>query len=255
MLPGQTLWAITSAQENRAERHFEERFRTAGCLSPVGATITGGSLNVVGGTPRQRGRYFGLRDVSSLARMSLYSESLKDRLRAIEIAPPPAPWRLVADIAVGGLVCVGLDSPIHGQEFVIAVSWTGRGVVDAFTGDLVARDRNELPQPWFDELSLQVAGIGPVADRHISVAGLWGGGLRRMTRYHWTVEVLAPDWPEEIVVLQPPGQKITLKDRASGCVVIDKPVTEVLAAGFCESGRVLVEATSSDLRIYARPDE
>ncbi len=170
----------------------------------------------------------------------------------METAPPPSPWRLVADAAVGGLVCVGLASPTKGRELVIAVSWSGRGVFDALSGELLARDRTELSQPWFDELSLRVDGIGPLARHGVSVAGLWGGGLRRMTGDHWTVAVHAPDWPEEMVVLQPPGKEILSPNHASGCVVIDRPVTELRAVGFSESGRVLVEATSSSLRLYAR---
>lgn len=170
----------------------------------------------------------------------------------METTAPPRPWSLVGSIAVGGLVCVGTDSDATGQELVIAVSWSGRGVFDALTGELMARDRTDLYASWFDELSLQVAGIGPLDDVQVPVAGLWGGGLRRMTPDLWTVEVVAPDWPEPMVVLQPPGQQIAIEDQASGCVVIDRPITELRAVGFSASGRVLVEATASDLRLYAR---
>ncbi len=184
--------------------------------------------------------------------MTQYRDELRRRLRAMATAPPPPPWQLTADAAVGGLVCVGIAEQSVTTELVMAVSWSGRGVFDASSGELIARDRDELTGDWFDELALEAPGIGPLDGRRVPVAGLWGGGLLRSTRDGWSVAVHAPDWPLEMVVLQPPGSDIMNERRASGCVVIDRPSADLRAVGFSASGRMLVQATSADLRLWVR---
>ena len=50
---------------------------------------------------------------------------------------PPWPWRLVVEVAVGGLHSIGF---VPGTECVLVVSSAGRGLHRADTGERVARD-------------------------------------------------------------------------------------------------------------------
>lgn len=184
--------------------------------------------------------------------MSDHLDRLRSRLRALQVTSPPSPWRHVGAFAVGGLLCAGTVSLALDREFVMVVSSSGRGVFDAATGEKVARDRAGPEDSELDELGLTVAGIGPLAGRRIRVAGIWGGGLPSTTSDGWSVTVVAPDWPLEMVVLERPGAWVMSERLATGCVLIDRPVSEIRAVGFSESGRVLVEATASDLALFVR---
>ena len=60
------------------------------------------------------------------------------------------------------------------------------------------------------------------------------------------------DWPEQRVILQPPGSDVMTERLAANCVLIDVPATEVRATGFAPTGRTFVLATASDLVIFGR---
>lgn len=185
--------------------------------------------------------------------MSDYTERMCARIRSLPVESPPQPWVEVSSIAVGGLLAVGVHQDEVGREFVVVLSGSGRGVFDAVTGEKVARDPSAMDGDWLEESQLRMQGIGPAQGEWLTIAGIWGGGLPASTSDGWMVRTVAPDWPDEIVVLEPPGRSIYSENLADGCVVFDKPITEVRAVGFTWSGQVLVEATSSDLQLWRRP--
>ncbi|MEU0480128.1 hypothetical protein ABZ260_13220, partial [Streptosporangium sp. NPDC006013] len=83
---------------------------------------------------------------------------------------------------------------------MLVVSSNGRGLFDCSTGARIARD----PDPdagWPDTDELVHEGIGPLSGITVPVAGLWGGGLHTTAPGSWAVDVVAPDWPVESVML------------------------------------------------------
>ncbi len=86
------------------------------------------------------------------------------------------------------------------------------------------------------------------------MSGLFGGGLPAGTSDGWAAERLVLQWPEEMLVLVPPGSWIL-------GLAFNKPAnfekisvgSEIRAWGFSPTGKSLVLATSSDVTIYTRP--
>ncbi|WP_431898728.1 hypothetical protein [Nonomuraea sp. bgisy101] len=64
--------------------------------------------------------------------------ALRRRFREAPLLPPPAPWRPLAPIAIGGLTDVGFG--FAGRDLLFVSSSTGRGVFDCVNGGRVARD-------------------------------------------------------------------------------------------------------------------
>ncbi|MCE3552394.1 hypothetical protein LWC33_13095 [Pseudonocardia sp. RS11V-5] len=104
-----------------------------------------------------------------------------------------------------------------------------------------------------DPYPVSAPGIGPLEGQRIAVAGLWGGGLRAFTPDGWWVTVIAPDWPEEGVVLVPPDAPDPLEDPTASQLVVAGGYGPVRAAGFSDTGRTLVVATTR-LHVWTRPD-
>lgn len=186
-----------------------------------------------------------------LLAVSDYADALRTRVREIPVAPPPPPWVAVPAIPVGGLTNVGIDGS-NGLELVLTISHAGRGVFNT-RGDRLARDDQEPSDSWLDEVGLEAGGIGPLAERRVRIAGLAGGGLPTSTRDGWHVRNLPVDWRDDFVVLEPPGCGALWTGHQSGCVaVFARDECELRAFGFSPSGRVLVLASSGDLRLYVR---
>lgn len=183
--------------------------------------------------------------------MTSHVEAIANRIRELSTEPPPDPWIPLQVFAVGGLAAVGFSAD---SSALLALSTGGgRSLYDVRSGEQIARDRNQDVNEWLSSDGVVARGIGPVQDEEIRVAGLWGGGLSAMTSDGWSCRVVAPDWPTERVVLQPPGADVIIEQFASGCVQIaDSAVVEVRAAGFSPDGRTLVVATSADLRLWIR---
>jgi hypothetical protein len=148
-------------------------------------------------------------------------------------------WKRVTLRAVGGLTEVGFSPD---ERFVLVVSWQGRGLLDTQTGEKVARD-SEAPQAdsrWLREEDGMVLGIGPLAEIPIRCVGLWGGELPTRSG-------------DAVVEVSSTGDEVRLRDERSGVSrLLQRPITEVHAAGFSPSGAVLVVATSSDIEILRR---
>ncbi len=171
------------------------------------------------------------------------------RLRSLETAEPPPLWQHLTTAAVGGLVAVGFEDD---SSALLVVSWSGRSLFDVSTGERLARDRDDDVAKWTSADYVAAQGIGPLEGVPVVVAGLWGGGLQRVTADDWSVSVVAPDWPDERVILQPPGCGILSEGHSDGCVQIAQPSNEVRACGFSRDGTTLVLATTSDLSIWSR---
>jgi hypothetical protein len=175
-----------------------------------------------------------------------YQEAIVARVLAAPIGPPPPPWRELDVIATGGLTEVGFA---RGSDLLLVCSHVGRGVFDGLTGERLARDRSEAFDA--DLAELEAEGIGPLAGQRIRMAGLHGGGLAASTPDGWSVERLTLDWPDDELLLVPPGGSIypprPVFHRLEGA-----GVTSLRAFGFSPTGRTLVIATSSELVLASR---
>lgn len=170
---------------------------------------------------------------------SAHLDPVRSKVRAAPIAQPPHPWRPLPTYAVGGLAYVGFD---HAGRYLLVVSSSGRGLFDCVTGEKVARQHDDYG-PWLDEDHLECTGIGPIAGETVRLAGLGGGGLRRGGAEGWSIETLAVDWPDNLVVLLPPFRSLYQPDAPFTVIASE---CELRAAGFSAPGRTLVVATSSD---------
>ena len=176
-------------------------------------------------------------------------QSTVDRLLGAPIGDIPAPWKLTGGAGVGGLESVGFG---RGTDLLLVTSSQGRGVFDCISGQRIARDRSD--DTTEDSINLEALGIGPLDGEVVRMSGLCGGGLPGGTSDGWVAERLIRQWPEETLVLVPPGSWID-------GLAFNKPAdftkvfvgSEVRAWGFSPTGRSLVLATSSDVILYARP--
>ncbi|MGH3761715.1 hypothetical protein [Actinophytocola sp.] len=186
-----------------------------------------------------------------------YADELRARFRHAPVGPPQPPWRpLVAAptaVAVGGLLGVGFAThPGDGVDLLLVASSQGRGLFDGATGERVARD----PDPDFDYpdgQDLCCTGIGILAGVRVPLAGLFGGGLHRVTPDGWMLDIVTPDWPAERVVLSAPSQDpFGEPDRGGWQVIHDETVCELRAVGFSPTGTTLVIASSCDFIMFTR---
>lgn len=171
---------------------------------------------------------------------------IQGQLPSLAVAPPPAPWRHVTTRAVGGLYEVGFGTA---SNLLLIISSSGRGVMDALTGEMRARDRSEGFE-WFDARELLAQGIGPLGGQTVRVAGLAGGGLAATTSDGWSVEAETFAWPERCVILKHPDW-YEFVDASAGCTKLAVEF-ELRAWGFSPTGRCVVVATSSEVYVYAR---
>lgn len=179
-------------------------------------------------------------------------EHLRERFAYLDAVPagdPPAPWRRVRVVAVGGLLQVGFGA---GTDLLLILSHAGRGVVDCATGDTLARDDGHY---WADRGRLEAEGIGPLAGEAVRIAGAGGGGLSQQTGDGWAVERLPLSWPAEELILSPPGEDMLVQAPAAGRGLAKLRVlpSELRAYGFSPTGLSLVVATASDVEIFHRP--
>ena len=181
--------------------------------------------------------------------MSFHDE-LRSRLRRVPLGQPPAPWRQVVSHAVGGLTEVGFASR---SDLLLVVSSQGRGLFDGRSEELAARDPAPPDDGWYDEVRLTALGIGPIGDQLVRLAGLHGGGLSACTDDGWAITRIAPDWPLESIVLDPPGSSVLYEGHDRGCTRIAEGF-EMRAYGFSETGLSLVVASSDHVELWCRPD-
>ncbi|MFJ2007517.1 hypothetical protein ACWHLZ_28820 [Streptomyces chartreusis] len=179
---------------------------------------------------------------------------MRNRLLAAPVVPAPEPWRRVAFEPVGGLLGIGFAShPDSGRDLVMVVSHDGHGLFDAVTGEKIARDRDPDPVDSTPDAvaDLSCPGLGPVAGGRVRIAGLFGGGLHTTTEDGWTLEVVAPAWPNERVLLSGDGGLPHSGPHGERWWhIFHSNYSELRAAGFSPSGRTIAVATSSDLSLW-----
>src|SRR3569833_9791 len=130
------------------------------------------------------------------------------------------------------------------RSFVGSFPMPGRGVFDCADGQLLVRDY-DADEAWPEGPELRCSGIGPLADDLIMIAGLYGGGLHRTTDDGWAVDVVAPDWPTERIVLSEAGSNLMADKATTGWRQVRREdFFQLHAYGFSPSGRTLVVATS-----------
>ena len=121
-------------------------------------------------------------------------------------------------------------------------------VVERADADSTDPDRADLGRADLDKV------LGPLEGDDVRVAGLFGGGLSRQTEDGWTVDALPLTWPDERLVLCPPGQTMFwAPDGQADPICLPGSATSLVAYGFSPAGRSLVVATSSDVAIFHRP--
>lgn len=173
-------------------------------------------------------------------------DPLRTRVRDAVIAPPPRPWKDVDTWAIGGLTEIGFGP---GTELLLVVSTQGRGVIDCHSGVKVARDPSGPVDDTYDPHRLMAKGIGPLDRQEIRIAGLHGGGLPNSTRDSWWATALPLDWPHHHLLLGGPRGWIYDNQTPFSKLAIE---SELRAFGFSDTGKTLVIATSSDVRIISR---
>lgn len=190
--------------------------------------------------------------------LSAYQLALRERLLAAPVVAPPTPWRPVFEpyAAVGGLLGIGFGvHPDSGHDLIMVVSHDGHGLFDAVTGERLARDRDPDPEDSTPDAGpdLSCPGLGVLAGSRVRIAGLFGGGLHTTTADGWTLEVVAPAWPNDRVLLSTDGGLPHPGPHGERWWhVFHSTYSELRTAGFSPSGRTLAVATSSDLTLWAR---
>jgi hypothetical protein len=166
------------------------------------------------------------------------NENLRKIYRDMIETSPPAPWRQV-HLHIGGVTAVGFGAD---TEWLLVMTHSGLGVVNAATGAIVARkDDNEIlthdPYPIF------ASGIGPLEGQRVVLGGLWGGGLRTTSRDGWVLHRASPSWPAECVILCPPAHP-EIEDQGFATMLVKDLDPPVRAFGFSDSGKTLVVANT-----------
>jgi hypothetical protein len=167
------------------------------------------------------------------------------------LLPPnlPSPWKMGTINRVGGCWHVGF-SP--GHDLLLVESTSGFSLFDTISGKQVARD-DGLGSSWEQKLALSVVGFDQIRAQIVPMAGLWGGGLRRMTADGFYLSMQAPKWPSERVVLSYPDPSGSNR-RKLQALVADDLETELRAYGFSDTGRSFIIATASTLTTFFRVD-
>ncbi|MEU6507435.1 hypothetical protein [Streptomyces sp. NPDC046942] len=190
------------------------------------------------------------------AELSPYQQAMRQRLLAAPVVPAPEPWQRIAYAPVGGLLGIGFAShPGTGEDLVMVVSHEGHGLFDAVTGEKIARDRDPDPEDDGRDVdpALWCPGLGPVAGSRVRIAGLFGGELHTTSGDGWKLEVVAPAWPNERVLLSRDGGLPHSGPYGERWWhIFHSHYSELRAAGFSPSGQTLAVATSSDLSLWTR---
>jgi hypothetical protein len=160
-----------------------------------------------------------------------------------------------SSVLVGGLIGIGFGThPVTGLDLLMVVSHDGFGLLESTTGVKIARDRDLHPQVATPQgPDLTCPGIGVLTGSRVRIAGLFGGGLHSTTEDRWTIDVVAPEWPHQRVILSANGGRHAGEPGTTWWHIFnDEGLGELRAAGFSPSGRTLVVATSSDVTMFVR---
>ena len=177
-----------------------------------------------------------------------FQRELVSYLRSLSVQDPPAPWRYVTRVHLGGVYGVGYG---ESSDLLLVVSAAGRGVFDCLTGDRIARDHDDN-EAWYSEDGLFAEGIGPLQGTRVSIAGIHGGGLRLTTSDGWSLELVSPNWPNSFLLLRPPWRSGMdyWKDAFKVAPSADDDV--ITAYGFSPTGSSFVCVMNHVADIFAR---
>ena len=149
-------------------------------------------------------------------------------------------WKLVSNIAIGGLLNIGF---VPDSKFLVVVSGNGRGIFDCSNGEKLARDYEEVWNGFDDETGI-VKGFDFLTGQEIRTSGLFcGDKLPKETEDGWVLKLKYL----EIVLFSKTNSQ---KDVVGNCIVC-----ELRAFGFSDDHNYFVVATSCDLAIYKRKDD
>jgi hypothetical protein len=157
---------------------------------------------------------------------------------------PPPPWKSVP-IDIRGVTAIGFGD---NSDFLLVLSHSGIGVVDVLTGQTLAREPSFFPS---DPYPVAAAGIGPLAGATVRLSGIWGGGMRTMSPDGWMLYKIAPNWPDECVVLCPPDAP-ELEDEGTATMLVKDANPSIRAYGFSDTGRSLA-VSNTELLLWSRP--
>ncbi|MCP4316807.1 MAG: hypothetical protein GY789_12540 [Hyphomicrobiales bacterium] len=162
-------------------------------------------------------------------------------------------WKCVVERAGGGLRAVGFD---RNSEDLLVISANGQSVVDSSTGASMFRNRES---DGYDADQLKGSRLDRPQDTAFDVAGIDGGALRTCTHDGWHAQAFQLAWPEAHYVLHPPGASIYnlrshMQQYQKDAIyfLLAREIGDVWAYGFSWSGRTLVLATNSDIKIWQR---
>lgn len=177
---------------------------------------------------------------------------LSARFAALDALAPaaemPAPWTIVAVVAVGGLTHAGFADS---TDLLLAISPSGRSVFECRDATRVVRDDEDAV---IDAGNLTTAGIGPLTDRTIRLSGLSGGGFPTRTSDGWGLERNPAAWPDDEIFLSAPGQTLLWSppDEPLRLTKLAGFAAELRAYGFSPTGNSFVVATAADITIATR---
>jgi hypothetical protein len=183
--------------------------------------------------------------------MNDHQAKLVEQLRTLKTEAPSAPWQYVGFIHVGGLEALGYG---EASDLLLIISSSGRSVVDCFSGDKLIRDYESDWETWYQPFQLIAEGCGPLSGQTIRLAGIAGGGLPTVTADGWSLELVAPDWPNNFVLLDAPqglgaqhiyetAQKVAPKHGLPDVITV---------YGFSPTGKSFVVARSDGAEIFSR---
>ncbi|MGJ3227083.1 hypothetical protein ACQEUV_17225 [Micromonospora aurantiaca (nom. illeg.)] len=187
--------------------------------------------------------------------MREHQQQLRDRFLAAQVMPTPEPWLALPTphkyIPVGGLLGVGFaQRRRHPHGRLPRRPRPVRSGQRARRPPAIANPiRTSVFRPG---RTCPAPGFGPLADTRVRIAGLFGGGLHTTTEDGWTVDIVAPDWPDERAMLSINGDIYRGTVGTHWWPIVDSNYSELRAAGFSASGRTLVVATSSDITLWHR---
>ncbi len=189
--------------------------------------------------------------------MNIYQQNLVEYLRTLNTQDPPDPWRYVRSVSIGGLESIGYGS---NSDLLLIVSSSGRSVIDCSTGKQLARDYTETEEDWevanwYEPTKLLAEGIGPLAKEIVRLAGRGGGGLPTTSSDYWHLELVAPNWPNNFVLLNSPNvSAIQMRNPAAKIKIAPKHGLEdvILTFGFSPTNKTFVIAMAHGIDIFTR---
>ena len=185
--------------------------------------------------------------------MNEITEKLRTRITGMPEVSPPSPWKTVCQRNVSTLVSVGYDKD---SDLILIDHYDGPEIINAITGESVAVSDEEVT--YEESLKLQVNGFGPLKGKQVSIQGIYGGGLPRITKDGWQLESIYIDCYSMDLILVHPGSVLVnwpgsrYKDNCDRIWDASKRLHSIRSHGFSYTGRSFVIATEGDFAIYAK---